>query len=530
MKRLVVDATLTRMTLLDDVPIAPSALPESGPCRGRPGGEILRRERLGVAALTVAALALRLVRLGHQSLWMDESLEVLIASMASPLKMVHAVASGLDKNPPLYHLVMWGWLHLGTRAGAAYVRLPSVLASASLVPATWALSKRLAFRARWVAAALMAVSPFGVYYGQEARMYALAGALAAWSVVAFLRAFDRPERTAPWAAYAVLRVLAAYTHPYTLALNLPELVVAARAGRLPRRRAVASMAVQALSFLPWLSVLWGLRHSSAGFSKPLSPLAFGYTGFAFLFGYSLGPSLAQLHQGFSAAEVVPVALPGALAVAAAVVAWARRGSRRALLSGYIATSVVGAFFVASVTHVTFNVRYVIAALPMALIIVADGLVALRRRAVQVASGLVLGILTVVSLANWWTNPTYAKEDFRDATSFLIRHYTVGDRVVLVSSPEPFVLYSANRVPFVTLYHDGGRDSAAWDRLRHEGLASGTVWVVRARPWEADPDNAVLTWILGQGRLVGSYHAPGVDVNRVVISTPDPERSPEPALG
>jgi uncharacterized membrane protein len=111
-----------------------------------------------------------------------------LATLLGPLKLnLSAGASGVvhhliteDHHPPLYFVLAHGWMQLFPALGehiSLWVArsLPAVLGVAS-IPAIYGLSF-LAFRSRLVAqlaAAMMAVSPYGIFLTQEARHYALA--------------------------------------------------------------------------------------------------------------------------------------------------------------------------------------------------------------------------------------------------------------------------------------------------------------------------------------------------------------------
>src|SRR6185437_11211090 len=147
-------------------------------------------------------------------------------------------------------------------AGEAAVRALSawwgVLGVALLV----ALGTRLGGRAvGLVAGTLAAASPLLVYYGQEARMYALLAALATLAAYAFLRAAQGERRWWPVAALALGAALWVHLAAAALfaALNAGHLW-----GRLGERRRpdggdrawLLSQAGALLLFAPWLPVAW----------------------------------------------------------------------------------------------------------------------------------------------------------------------------------------------------------------------------------------------------------------------------------
>src|SRR4051812_43115831 len=163
---------------------------------------------LAVGALTLLALALRLTCIG-QSLFGDE-LYLYSAVHDRSLGGMLAVVHDTEKTPPLYFLLAWV-----TARGAhatELVRLPSVLAGTSSVPLVYVLGREAFSRASGlVAAACIALSPFAIFYGTEARGYSLVAALVVLSTVALLQAL-RDGRRRWWLLHGAAALAALYTH------------------------------------------------------------------------------------------------------------------------------------------------------------------------------------------------------------------------------------------------------------------------------------------------------------------------------
>ena len=140
-----------------------------------------------VAAVALGAFALRLVQLGVDSLWYDESVSVYLAGQPVAELIAHTAR---DIHPPGYYLLLRAWLVSAGfptgHADATGYRLEfmagflSLCLGVLLVPLTWQLARRLRLgdTVAALAALLVAVSPFGVWYSQEVRMYTLGACLA----------------------------------------------------------------------------------------------------------------------------------------------------------------------------------------------------------------------------------------------------------------------------------------------------------------------------------------------------------------
>lgn len=122
-------------------------------------------------ALILLALALRAMRLSFQPLWWDEGYSVWFAHQ--PLvEMIRLTA--LDIHPPLYYALLAGWSRLPGFTPVP-LRLFSVAVGVLAIPFIYLAGRWLAGpRSGLLAAFLLAINPFHVFYSQEVRMYALA--------------------------------------------------------------------------------------------------------------------------------------------------------------------------------------------------------------------------------------------------------------------------------------------------------------------------------------------------------------------
>ena len=157
-----------------------------------------------LALLTAVSLALRTSGL-RSGYWIDEGIAVGIAS--HPLADIPQRA-GQDGTPPLYYLLLHGWMEVaGT--GEAATRALSLLFALLAVPASfWAGSAAFDRRAGALAAAGAAGCPFLTYYAQETRMYSLVVVLSMLASASFVLAFVRGERQARPAARRLARAAA----------------------------------------------------------------------------------------------------------------------------------------------------------------------------------------------------------------------------------------------------------------------------------------------------------------------------------
>jgi mannosyltransferase len=168
-------------------------------------------------ALVALAAVIRIVTLNNQSLWADEALTSYEAGLPFGA-MLHTVAH-VETTPPLYFVIVWAWTRI-FGPGAVALRSVSALAGIAVVPIAYACSRELVFRrAGIIAAALVAVNPFMIWYSQEARAYMLLTALTGASFLFFARALRDPSRRnlAWWAGLSAAAVMTHFFAGFAIA-------------------------------------------------------------------------------------------------------------------------------------------------------------------------------------------------------------------------------------------------------------------------------------------------------------------------
>lgn len=208
-----------------------------------------------VLILLVAA-AIRLPGLTDQSLWYDEA--ATWSQVNGTLAEVFS-RTATDNYPPLHNLLTWVSVQLFGDAEWA-LRLPSALLALLNVGLLYCVGTRIGGRTvGLLAALLLTLSGYHVWYSQEARMYALLAATTtahAWAVLHFL---DKP-RAGSTMLLALTGSLLVYSHPYGalnwVALGVAALWVLCRRGNWSALALVASAGLATgLSFLPWALIL-----------------------------------------------------------------------------------------------------------------------------------------------------------------------------------------------------------------------------------------------------------------------------------
>jgi len=509
--------------------------------------------RVAVGAILLVALGLRLFLLDGQSLWYDEG----VSAYMTPRSFAEiAAATAVDIHPPLYYWLLATWA-AAFGQGEIALRSLSVAFGTLTVWATWRLGALTAGRlVGLAAAALLAVSPLAVQYSQEARMYALAGLLAAgssWAGLALLRALIQDTVTPRLLgllalAYGLLTGALLYTHYYgTLVVAAQQLfagltLLLTRRWRIVPWWGLASSLAAAL-FLPWLPVALRQTGYYPGLGSPQPAWALALDAFNVL---SIG--IATTRFGFRAG-LVPFL--GLAALGTAWLLW--RGARHAvslpdpyplpegvpcprnpelgtqnpvfLLLLWLLVPIAG-IIVLSQARPLYEPRFLMLVLPAWTILLAAGLVALgrgtsvllghlglpplARRLAVIAIGMVVAgsllIPTVRSLASYYGDPVYARDNYRGLAQTVALREQPDDAIVLTAPGqiEIFGYYYQGRADLFPLPIQRPMDPAD-TRARLEALAvdHDRVWLVRWAANEADPDDLILGWLEGRGRRLGN---------------------------
>ncbi len=353
--------------------------------------------------------ALRVFRLELQPFWFDEGLTVDLA-LASPLYVLETI-----DRPPLYYLLVHAWISAAGNTPFAF-RFFSAWWAVLALPLTYRLGQRLMGRRVGAWALLLAVlSPFYVYYAQEARTYALTLALALgsnWALLAWLdeacpeRGQDVRRRRGRWcllALYTATTLICLYTHYAALLLPLVQATfVLLSARRMEWRYVLHCVTVQAvvgLLFLSWPLHVWrNLPELVApgGSLAPVSPMHHtAHLAWTTLAEFSAGRTLGW-----------PVADGAALLFLFLIVLGAMSphtsSQARHFLLLLLGLPVVGLLFLPR-TAVYFSPKYLIVAAPAFYLLAVAGLRMLHREARWLFWVCTLLVLLVLAwgLSDWF---------------------------------------------------------------------------------------------------------------------------------
>ena len=409
-------------------------------------GRGLRRTDLVLPMLLVSLIALiaRLYRLDGKPYWMDE----ITTLRRSSLGFAALVQDSLSfHHLPLYFIVSSWFVPFGL--DESVMRLPAALFGAASCAVLFLLGRSLGdWRSGLAASLLLALAPFQVQYGQEARSYTLVTTLilvGLWGVVLLARdpaaAARRLRDPGParmgWLLYGLGTALALDTLSvalfWLLAANIGGGLIAIRLG-IDRRRFLRNwLLVQVLvlaAYLPFLAGMAVLTDGNMGsgldWVPPISARNVWTTlqtvylmRISSLIAFRIFPGpLDLLGIGWFGWIVAGLALIG-------LISSMRRGLAGIVLAVGLFTLPVG-LAVSSILSSVWMPRYLLWSGPVFFLLAGLGLLRLPNRA-HTPSLLLLAVLGVVNLLPYYDIET--KPLWNQAAAEILHDHQPGDLLI-----------------------------------------------------------------------------------------------------
>lgn len=399
-------------------------------------------QRALLGASILLAYAHVVFQLDAKAFWWDESLSLQRAEQSLPdiVRGVLWIRDGFSSmltidQHPFFSFLLQGALIRAAGESEFVVRYGAVIGATVLVPSLWVLARWLVRRSiappatPWLAVLFGAISPFMLWYGQEARPYALWAALAVLTTYLALRATEDQALNGRFAAGFVVAEAAFLTTHYYAVLLLPvhALILFAWLARRNLLRALVAAAV--------LLVLGSLVGAYGAYT------IFAQGGGQNFASISLAMLVPDLLNAFSLGLSVDLArvwwidwVFGALALAGAV--WGLRSRRTIAAGGWVLPS----FFLIPVAILLvlnefrplyMNARH-LSLLVGAFVLLSGGGLALLWRWQRWAGGLLTLALVLAigySTVNYYTLEEYAKDDYKTFGSYLSTRIMPGDAVL-----------------------------------------------------------------------------------------------------
>jgi len=441
-------------------------------------------------AILILALFLRLINLS-QSLWLDEAVQA-ITSRGSFFGIFQELRG--DFHPPLYHLFMWGWVHLfGSRE--IILRLPSVIFGVATVAVIYLIAKEFKSSIPKIAALFMATAPFHIYYSQEARNYALTTFLTALSMYFFIRLINKKKGIG---GYLVATTLLLYTNYFGLFILLAQALVCLIQRR---RKQLWLMFYCLLLFVPNLVLLriqlltgrqattslpeWG-RLVNVNFLKAL-PLTF--------IKFSIGRITIFNKKIYALIAGILFIIYGAIITRGLV-----NKKRPLILFSWLIVPIFCAWLV-SLFIPNYQPFRLLLVLPAFYLLLAWGISKIK---ITILRNIVVILVLLVNLASvsvYYSNPYFHREDWRGLVQYIEAQPEKEKLTILPSytSYWPYEYYSSGKVELVSVSL-GVKAITQEDinNLTIEQFSHKTIYYIRYLVSMFDPQEKAISWLNQNG--------------------------------
>ncbi len=388
--------------------------------------------------IIILAIILRSINL-NQSLWFDEAINVVVASFSDFWFLVTKYSIG-DFHPPGWFVILWGW---GKVLGFSEisVRIPSVILGTSTVGLVYLFGKDIFNRKTALLASLfLAIAPLHVYYSQEARMYAFS-AFAVTLSFYFLNRLVLNKKLAG-IGFVVSLMLVLYSD-YLAYLVIPAQIIYLIWVKKLSKKILAGYLMSIVTLLPWLTIF--PTQLQTGLNKSIS-----LPGWGQVVGGSNIKDLLLIPVKFFFGRITILnkyiylgisAFVGIIFGSACFVGLKKLDQSTKLFICWIFIPITSAFLISFFIPVLsyFRLLYI---LPAFYFLLSKGIENLPKKFANLAL-VIICLVSLVSLAGYYLNPQFQREDWRGAINFISQNM---DR-------NSVVIFENNEVPAPARYYN-----------------------------------------------------------------------------
>jgi mannosyltransferase len=386
--------------------------------------ETHRKIVAAVLLIVILGFTLRVYHLGRESLWLDEAAGVRTA-LLSPAEIINEVS--VKYHPPLYFLLLHGWIGIGGESEFS-VRLLSALIGTFSIFLIYRVGRLIFNQVSGVLAALLlCLSQFHIFYSQETRMYSLVLLLTLASMYYFLKLIRGEDSLSDKVCYILFSVLLLYTHNVAIFIIAAQNLFIFSSVFFPRNRSGIDLkrwlllqGVLVIFYGPWLIVLfkqlYQVSHSRWSVPRPGMP--------------------TLLHVFVCYGATRRLALIFALLLLSAAIDFhrpARPRFRRSdggeiyLLLVWLMVPVLLPFIISQIFTPIYIHKVTIGALPALYLLAGRGIDRIRIRVLRIAVVTLIVILALLNLKHYYEQSF--RDQWRDVANYIDSFAADGDLVI-----------------------------------------------------------------------------------------------------
>lgn len=425
-----------------------------------------KKEIVFFALIFGIGLFLRIFRLGYDDLWFDEVQTIIRADTITRVSTTF--------GPPLYYFIFHFWLKFCGKSEFA-IRFPSFIFG---VFSLWGMRKLTQYvwerKISIISVAVLTISPFHIWYCQEARHYALSVLLFIYTFYFFLKALNE-NHISNWLFFTIGSILGIYCDYYFFLLFFPEfLTIVIKKEKTLFHRWFRCKMIILLAFLPWLSNFiknikfvanrfWPMPADLKSLLITLENFTLGYTATPTLFHFSF--LLVSLIIGITFLEFKN----------------SRKVNEGCVFAGlFWVIPVLIVFLIAQFYNIYFSRVLIIFSIPYYLVLSYGINICLKKKLHIIV--IFLLILSFHSLANYYIRispspieyhvGTYVKKPVRPLVEYIKNNIKPGDIVIHtnVQTLSVFEFYGGEAWKYLSYYLISPREDLYWKMVSSDYCA------------------------------------------------------------
>ncbi|MCC5646065.1 glycosyltransferase family 39 protein [Nostoc sp. CHAB 5824] len=423
-----------------------------------------------VFIIIIISIFLRFCLLQNQSLWFDEGWSLALSDGTTLQENLSGIVSreNGDKYQPLYYLVLFYWRSVFGDSEFAIRSLSALLGVGSVIAIFFTTLRIYGKKHALWSSMILAVSSFGVFYSQDARPYALLIFIASLQIYLFSYSIsvDKSNKIIPQLLFGIFTAIGTFgsilTIIFSSSLFLSYTIVYKNLKEL---------------FKWWIPpiifsspMVWFYLSSPAA-SDPTATVVtrtglpivqnIMFVIYGILVGTSYGPPLDKLRDeekinvilGYWPHLLIFSIVITVIFIALVISLLRRRKRKRYQQADYfftflLVTSFLLAFLFALATKINWLPRHSFyLCIPVVILIPSTFLHNYQRKnklylLPQVAKLATVSLLTMNVYSNfqYYSNPAYAKDDYRSAVRYILQHRNESAKSVLLYGQPKLLQY------------------------------------------------------------------------------------------
>ena len=478
---------------------------------------------MGLIVILTLGFILRLINL-NQSLWLDEAVQAI--TVKGSIFEISTELRG-DFHPPLYHLFLWGWVHLFGNSEIV-LRMPSVIFGVATVFVVYLLAKDIFPKKNFsflifhfsfpeIVGLFLATAPFLIYYSQEARMYAMGTFLAALSMYWFIKISNINYQISKidlkfqifntgFLSYLIFTVFLLYCDYYGFLILLSQGIY-----WLVRKRykfLLMTGFFLLIAYLPWIPML--VKQLQVGLTSTES-----LPGWGQLVNLSFIKALPLTFIKFSLGRITIFNKPLYAAVfailfviyGAVVLKGFLRGKKllitnhQLIITFWLFVPILFAWLI-SFFIPNYQPFRLLLALPAFYLLLTFGISRTSTSIIYIIEVLFILLVNLISVGIYYKNPYFWREDWRGTVSFIEEKDNAIAVLPSATSNWPWQYYSSGKVRLIGI-SPGARmvDSKDFDNLTlRQALDKQfiNVYYIRYLQPLFDPEEKIIFWLTKNG--------------------------------